>query len=84
MRIYGYSYWIFITCFFIQIFFSRAWMMHKSETFLFAIIPVVASLIVLYRSETIKHITGKIVISLMIFFGFLATLDSVHVSPNNI
>ena len=84
MKISGYSYWIFITCFLIQIFFSRDWMMLTSRISMLAIIPVIASLIVLYRSETIKHITGKIIISLMISSGFFATLGSVHLSHKNI
>ena len=84
MKISGYSYWIFITCFLIQIFFSRDWMMLSIRTSFFAIFPVIASLIVLYRGETIKDISGKIIISLMITSGFFATLGSVHENSKNI
>ncbi len=66
MKISRYSYWIFIICFLIQFLFSRDWMMLEIVTTLLAIIPVIASLIVLYRRETTKNIIGKICISLMI------------------
>ena len=84
MKISVYSYWIFIASFLIQIFFSREWMLITGRTLLLAIVPVIAALIVLYRVETIKYITGKIFIGLMIFSGFLATLDSVHLSNKSI
>ena len=72
-------YWIFVICFFIQTFFSREWMMISDEIILFATVPLIASLILIFRKETIKKgVLGKIVISIMISFGFLATLGSVH------
>ena len=59
-------------------------MLLGDTTLIFAIMPVVASLIVLFNKKIIQSIFGKIVISVMIFLGCLATLESVHEDSQNL
>jgi len=70
--------WIFSICFVIQLVFSRDWMFHGASTILFAQLPLFASILFLFRPTVIKAMSGKIMISLLIASGCLATLNSVH------
>ena len=78
MKISGILYWFFIICFVIQILFSRDWMLLGEKTLLLALIPLLGASIVLFRKGTTEKIFGKIVISVFIVSGCLATLNSVH------
>ena len=78
MKITGILYWFFIICFAIQVLFSRDWMSLGEETLLLALIPLLGASIVLFRNGTIEKMFGKIVISVFIVSGCLATLKSVH------
>ena len=60
MRVSGLIYWVFIGSFIIQILFSREWMVRESEVFLFALIPFIASLIVVLGRKITKHLIWKI------------------------
>ena len=70
--------WIFSICFVIQLVFSRDWMFHGAGTILFAQLPFFASILFLFRPTAIKAMSGKIMISILIASGCLATLNSVH------
>ena len=70
--------WIFSISFVIQFFFSRDWMFHGVGTLWYALQPFIASVIVILRPTIIKGIPGKIMISLLITSGCLASLNSVH------
>ena len=78
MKISGILYWIFIICFAIQVLFSRDWMSLGEKTLLLALIPLLGASIVLFRKGTTENMFGKIVISVFIVSGCLATLNSVH------
>ena len=70
--------WIFCIGFLVQLIFSRVWMSHGSSTILFAFQPLLASFLVIYRPTVIKAMSGKILISLLILSGCIASLNSVH------
>ena len=70
--------WIFCIGFLVQLIFSRVWMSHGSSTILFAFQPLLASFLVIYRPSVIKAMSGKILISLLILSGCIASLNSVH------
>ena len=78
MKLFGFSYWIFIGCFLIQIVFSREWMILEIEILFFALFPVFASLILVYNEAFTKHLIGKTIISFLVTMGFFATLKSIH------
>ncbi len=78
MKVSGFIYWIFCSCFVIQLMFSRDWMSHGESTMLITLLPLIGSVIVLFRKAVTQGMLGKIVISLMIASGCLATLNSVH------
>ena len=78
MKISGILYWFFIICFTIQVLFSRDWMSLGEKTLFLALIPLLGASIVLFRKRTTEKIFGKIVISVFIVTGCLATLNSVH------
>ena len=70
--------WIYSIGFVTQLLFSRDWMFHGEGTILFALLPLFASILFLLRPNVIKAMSGKIVISILIASGCLATLNSVH------
>ena len=70
--------WIYSIGFVTQLLFSRDWMFHGEGTILFALLPLFASILFLFRPNVIKAMSGKIVISILIASGCLATLNSVH------
>jgi NitT/TauT family transport system permease protein len=70
--------WIFSMSFVIQLLFSRDWMFHGEGTLWYALQPLLASVLVIFRPSVIKAMPGKIMISLLITSGCLATLNSVY------
>ena len=65
-------------CFPIQFLFSSDWMLLGENTVLFALMPLIGAAAVLFRKGVTVLITGKIVITLVVASGSIATLNSVH------
>ncbi len=70
--------WIFSIGFVTQSLFSRDWMFHGEGTLWYALQPLLASVLVILRPTLIMSMSGKIMISLLIASGCMATLNSVH------
>ena len=70
--------WVFSIGFVIQFLFSRDWMFHGVGTLWYALQPFMASVLVILRPTVIKGMPGKIMISLLITSGCLASLNCVH------
>jgi len=78
MKISGIFYWLFIICFPIQFLFSRDWMSLGENTELFALMPLIGAAAALFRKGVTVLMPGKIVITLVVASGCIATLNSVH------
>ena len=71
-------YWLFIICYLIQFQFSGDWMLLGENTIYFALMPLIGVVIIVFRKELTESIPGKIMISLLVLSGCIATLKSVH------
>ena len=78
MKTSGMFYWLFIICFAIQFLFSRDWMSLGENTVLFALMPLIGAAAALFRKGVTVLMPGKIVITLVVASGSIATLNSVH------
>ena len=78
MKTSGMFYWLFIICFAIQFLFSRDWMSLGENTVLFALMPLIGAAAALFRKGVTMLMPGKIVITLVVASGSIATLNSVH------
>ena len=70
--------WLFIICYAAQFQFSGDWMLLEVKTIYFALMPLIGVVILLFRKGVTDSMLGKIIISLLVFSGCIATLKSVH------
>ena len=72
-------YWLFIICYVVQFQFSSDWMLLGENTIYFALMPLIGVVILVFRKELTESMPGKIIISLLVLSGCIATLNSVHI-----
>ena len=78
MKVFGMFYWLFMICFAIQFMFSSDWMLLGENTVLFALMPLIGAVVALFLKWITVLMPGKIVLTLMVASGCIATLNSVH------
>ena len=72
-------YWLFIICYVVQFQFSSDWMLLGENIIYFTLMPLVGVVILVFKKELIESMPGKIIISLLVLSGCIATLNSVHI-----
>ncbi len=72
-------YWLFIICYVVQFQFSSDWMLLGENTIYFALMPLIGVVILVFRKELTESMPGRILISLLVLSGCIATLNSVHI-----
>ena len=82
MKTSGMFYWLFIICFAIQFLFSRDWLSFGENTLLFALIPLIGAVAALFHKGATEQMPGKIVITIIVAFGCMATLNSAYISDS--
>ena len=78
MKKAGLIYWLFIICYAAQFQFSGDWMLPEENIIYFALMPLIGVVILLFLKGVTDSILGKIIISLLVVSGCIATLKSVH------
>ena len=63
----------------VQFQFSSDWMLLGENTIYFALMPLIGVVILVFRKELTESMPGKIIISLLVLSGCIATLKSVHI-----
>ena len=63
----------------VQFQFSSDWMLLGENTIYFALMPLIGVVILVFRKELTESMPGKIIISLLVLSGCIATLNSVHI-----